>query len=112
MQSHATLALRGEICFDGHRLSLGGTSDVALMAYLNRNPNIERISLCLDNDDAGKMAANKIFATLAEPPFKHISVTIDLPVGSKDYNDILLQSVSLDKECNRSKLHQKDIHSL
>lgn len=35
------------------RLSLGGTSDVALEHYIKKNPNLKKIVFCLDNDEAG-----------------------------------------------------------
>lgn len=77
---------------DGYRLSLGGTSDVALMAFLERHPQINNLSLCLDADDAGRNAAGKIQALLADDKrFAHITVTIDPPEKGKDYNEMLLQ---------------------
>lgn len=86
--------------WSGHRLSLGGTSDVALMAYLERNLHIDRISLCLDADDAGRTAAHKIQMALAwDARFSHINVTIDPPVLGKDYNEALIHT-------NRAKREQ------
>lgn len=38
---------------DGCRLSLGGTSPVALTAFLDRHPEIRRVNLYMDNDFAG-----------------------------------------------------------
>ena len=73
-------------------LSLGGTSAVALTAFLDRNPQINRVSLCLDADDAGQTAARKIQADLStDKQHIHITVSIDPPINSKDYNDMLLQ---------------------
>ena len=85
---------------------------MALMAYLERNPHIEQISICLDNDDAGQRTAVKLFQTLANPPYEHIAVTIDLPEGRKDYNDILLQSITLDKDRKQSSLRKEAVSSL
>lgn len=42
------------------RLSLGGTSDVALMQYLSEHSKCRDITLCLDNDAAGLAAAKLI----------------------------------------------------
>ena len=71
--SHATMQQRDGCPWDGHRLSLGGTSDVALITFLERNPQITRIVLLLDNDAAGITAARKIKARLAaDERFKHI----------------------------------------
>jgi len=85
--------------FDGHRLSLGGTSDVALAAFLDRNPQINRISLCLDADDAGQEAAMHINSTIAgDERFIHIRVTNDPPRVEKDYNAMLIRAVLENKK--------------
>ena len=108
--SHATLQQRSGLAggligvddstLDTHRLSLGGTSDVALIAYLERNPAIEQIYLCLDADEAGQTAARKIAAKLsADSRFEHISVFNRPPQGgTKDYNEVLLSVISAERE--------------
>ena len=98
--SHAMLQQRGGWCWDGHRLSLGGTSDVALIAFLERNPQIGRIVLHLDNDVAGITAARKIKARLAaDSRFSRIRVLVNPPHrGANDYNDLLLQDIQREKE--------------
>ena len=50
--------------WDGYRLALSGTSSIALMSFLERNPQIENLMLCLDNDEAGINAANRIIEAL------------------------------------------------
>ena len=96
--------------WDGHRLSLGGTSDVALISFLKRNPQINRIMLHLDNDVAGLTAAGRIKTELAAGNrFKHIKVSINPPKhGAKDYNDALLHEVSKERELRQ--LHRQ-LHS-
>jgi len=95
--------------FDGYRLSLGGTSDVALMTFLERNSNIESISLCLDADDAGQEAASKIKNILAaDMRLSHIKVTIDPPEHGKDYNNMLLQVKALEKQQRHHAGHRKE----
>jgi hypothetical protein len=74
--------------FDGHRLSLGGTSDAALTAFLERNPQIMDVSLCLDNDEAGQTAARKIQTAFANSGL-NIALTINPPERGKDYNELL-----------------------
>lgn len=77
-----------------HRLSLGGTSDVALMAFLERNSQIKSVSLCLDTDEAGRTAAREIKTSLArDGRHSHITVTTEPPPIGKDYNDALLHTV-------------------
>lgn len=86
---------------DAHRLSLGGTSDVALLSFLERNPQISHVSLCLDADAAGQKAAKKIEKYLAsDARFTHIRVTIDPPSTGKDYNEALLYTVRRQQERN------------
>ena len=97
--SHATLQQRGGWDWDGHRLSLGGTADVALIAFLERNPQISRVILHLDNDEAGIKAARKIRATLAaDNRFSRIRVSVNPPRGGKDYNEALQHAVRLERE--------------
>lgn len=97
--SHASLQRRQGWNWGGHRLSLGGTSDVALIAFLERNPQIRRVILHLDNDKAGVIAARKIKAALsADKRFHHISVSVNPPHGAKDYNELLLQTISAERE--------------
>lgn len=97
--SHATLGQRDGWHWSGHRLSLGGTSDVALIAFLERNPQMRHVTLHLDNDVAGLTAAGKIKATLAaDKRFKHIRVSINPPRRGKDYNEALLNILSTKQE--------------
>jgi len=83
---------------DAHRLSLGGTSDAALLSFLERNPQINHVSLCLDADAAGQTAAQKIESALAgDARFAHIRVTIDPPTMGKDYNEALLYTIEKER---------------
>ena len=97
--SHATLQQRDGWEWDGHRLSLGGTSAVALIAFLERNPQIRRVILHLDNDAAGLTAARRIQAVLAgDRRFPHLCVSVNPPRGAKDYNEKLLHDIRLERE--------------
>ncbi|RJP58063.1 MAG: hypothetical protein C4541_08515, partial [Candidatus Auribacter fodinae] len=46
--------------FKDHMVSLGGLSDKALERYLKDYPSITQITLCLDNDEAGRFASEQI----------------------------------------------------
>ena len=108
--SHATLQHRDGWRWDGHRLSLGGTSPVALISFLGRNPQIKRITLHLDNDAAGLIAARKIKAQLAgDNQFRRIRVSINPPRGAKDYNEALLRAVSMEREQKQKHRRKADI---
>lgn len=99
--SHATLQQKDGWKWDGHRLSLGGTSGVALMAFLERNPQITRIALHLDSDAPGIKAARKIKPELAaDRRFSHIKVSVNPPRKGKDYNAALQNII---KEQHKSR---------
>ncbi len=57
---------------------------LALGEYLKDNPHIEKIVLCLDNDEPGRIAAEAIKYRLAA-----YTVIDNPPRGGKDYNDQL-----------------------
>ena len=77
--------------WDGYRLSLGGTSPVALVSFLERHPEIRKVNLYMDNDLAGIVNARKIRRLLStDDRFQHIRVGIHPPREGKDYNDKLL----------------------
>ena len=70
----------------------GCTSHVALIAFLERHPEIRRVNLYMDNDLGGLKNARRIQAMLHENPrFKHIQVGINPPRTGKDYNEKLLR---------------------
>jgi len=83
--------------FGGHRLSLGGTSDVALRAFLERKPQVSEVSLCLDNDAAGRSATERIRVMLATD-YPHIGVTVAPPETGKDYNALLVHKKTTKRE--------------
>lgn len=62
LMSYLTLIKKHNISdFENHCISLGGVSDKALDYYLNENPSIKKIMLCLDNDEAGHFACKQIW---------------------------------------------------
>ena len=74
-------------------LSLGGVSSVALMSFLSERPQITSVFLCLDNDQAGNEACEKLAGEISEG----YSV-IRLKPSRKDWNEILC-----DKNADRKK---------
>lgn len=81
-------------------LSLSGVSGgkkipCALEQYLEEN-NVKRIILCLDNDDAGKCAAEQLQRNLRQ----YQVINNPPPVNVKDYNDWLCGDA--DKEGDKS----------
>ena len=74
-------------------LSLGGVSSMALTAFLSERPQITSVFLCLDNDQAGNEACEKLAGEILEG----YSV-IRLKPSRKDWNEILC-----DKNADRKK---------
>ena len=70
------------------RISLGGLSDAALEQYLSEHKNVREICFCLDNDDAGRKAANKYSKKYSEKGYETSVYRVPDGVG-KDYNDYL-----------------------
>ena len=105
--SHATLQEIDGWKWNGYRLSLGGTSPVALTAFLERHPEIRRVTLHMDSDLGGLKNARKIRDMLrADPKYKHIRVGINPPRQGKDYNEklqIRLQEMKINQERRRDK---------
>ena len=105
--SHATLQELDGWKWNGYRLSLGGTSPVALIAFLERHPEIRRVTLHMDNDLGGLKNARKIRDMLrADPKYKRIRVGINPPRQGKDYNEKLqlrLQQTKKSNERHREK---------
>jgi len=88
-----------------NRLSLSGTSDVALEAYLNRHKEITKIALCLDNDEAGRTATEKIVKKYTEKGYAACGIP---PKLGKDYDEYL-QAVRQNQQQN---LFQPYVHSI
>lgn len=92
--SHASLQQRDGWQWNGYRLALCGTSPVALFAFLERHPEINRVVLHMDNDRAGIVNARKIKATMRQDErYRHIQVSVNPPRCGKDYNDKLLHHI-------------------
>ena len=70
--------------FNGWRLTLGGTSLLALTRFLERHPEITSVTVCTDNDEAGEFAATKI------ADLSGLKVARSLPACDNDWNAALL----------------------
>ncbi|EFE14267.1 hypothetical protein CLOM621_05094 [Clostridium sp. M62/1] len=80
---------------------------MALVAFLERHPEITRVALYLDNDLAGRVNARKIKSLLkSDQRFSKIRVSVNPPRGVKDYNEKLqrtLQTIREEKHASRQK---------
>lgn len=96
--SHQTLCKQGYLPpFGGWRLSLGGTSPLALTRFLTARPEVTRCRVCTDNDEAGDYAAAKIaeihgLSSARAPP----------PYG-KDWNEALQVLQKAQRTQNRAR---------
>ena len=101
--SHAGIHKLDGDKWDGFRLSLGGVGSIALISFLERNPQIENVRLCLDGDKAGKTATERIIKELlSDKRFERLTITAAPPPdGYKDYNDALKAAIQLHKQKSR-----------
>ena len=100
--SHASIAEIGDTDWDGFRLSLGGVSNLALYAFLENNPQVETVYLCLDNDKAGKEASERIATKLLDNElYDYINIFIAPPPIGNDFNDTLLAMKEKIKQRNQ-----------
>jgi hypothetical protein len=97
--SMATMFKASDIEQDADYLSLGGTSPLALEQYLRDHPDTNHIALCLDNDQAGHEAANRIARQLAGG----YAVTMLLPSVGKDWNEALMTLRRQERNQQRSR---------
>ena len=105
--AHFTIHEIGQTGFDGHRLSLGGVSSLALTSFLERNPQISNIQLCLDNDKAGKEATARIVKELlGDKRFSNLKITVAPPPIGKDYADTLQAVQQLNMQ--QHKIHRSN----
>ena len=74
-----------------HKLSyiaLGGLSSAPLLHFLEQNPQINSVELCLDNDNAGWTMKKKLTELLTQMGY---SVTTASVLTKKDWNEELLE---------------------
>ncbi len=71
-----------------HLIALGSTWDKPLMNFLDDYPEVNKVILCLDNDEAGINASLKIKETLSAKGYE--VKNLGSPSGFKDYNEWLV----------------------
>ena len=101
--SVATMLQQGEQRWQScHYLSLGGVSvrqksdelPLALGQYLSDHPEVQSIKLMLDNDEAGRAAAQRILAKIGSK----YDVKAIFPRRGKDFNEELMASKDARRE--------------
>jgi len=103
--SHQTLCKQEFIApFDGWRLSLSGTSDLALKHFLKTHAKITHCVICTDNDDPGNAIAAKIAA------IPGITAKRSPPTIGSDWNDTLQAMQKAERTQNRvRKINTPDL---
>lgn len=76
------------------RLALEGLAADPLLHYLSRYPTVRRVTLMLDSDKAGRLAAERLSAKLQES----ITVRAVFPPQGKDWNDALVAETTNKEE--------------
>ncbi len=78
-------------------VSTGGTNIEPIKSYINKNDNIEKLIICVDNDEAGLLFSKRIKDTLGNK----YQVIEHLPTN-KDYNLDLIE-INNQKEIDESQ---------
>ena len=97
MSYHTLLKYNGIKVFRNHMISLGGVCDNALEYFLMVNLTIDKIILCMDNDEAGHQACQQIAKKYGE----QYKILRHCPDG-KDFNEDLV-SIAKRIESERSE---------
>ena len=85
------------------RVALCGVSDVALEQYLEKHPDVKNIVFCLDNDNAGRNATQKLISKYSEKNYN----CLDNPPKLKDVNEDLLALIAKKKEMNFQRRNER-----
>jgi len=76
-------------------VALNGVSEQPVLKLLELYPQLQRVTLCLDNDEAGLKAANRIYKTLQQQGFEDVGYDIS---SHKDWNEDLMAACSQAQE--------------
>lgn len=72
-------------------VALNGVSEQPVLKLLELYPQLQRVTLCLDNDAAGLKAASRIYKTLQQQGFEDVVYDVS---AHKDWNEDLKASCS------------------
>ena len=71
-------------------VALNGVSEQPVLKLLELYPQLQKVTLCLDNDEAGRKAASRIHRTLQQQGFEDVVYDIS---AHKDWNEDLVVEV-------------------
>jgi len=101
------LKKQGENFRDYDFLALGGVQKTeALYYHIKENPNIKRVILALDNDEAGQNAGEKSYERLVKEGFIG-KILMHLPKEGKDWNEALLKGKADNMDIVASRLNSQ-----
>ena len=105
--SLATLVkLSGGNWRDTHYLSLGGTALRAMMQFLRDHPYVTQVSLCLDNDKAGREGIARLEQAIqgdSELSQRVMLIHRNPPKQGKDYNEFLCTIIKKERVQQREE---------
>jgi len=105
--SHKDLISIAGTDWDGHRLSLGGVASKALDKFLEQNPEITHIWLCLDKDKAGHEATKRIIdEVLQDSRYADKKITVSIPPIGKDWGNSLESVRQMQRDIAKDKQKQ------
>lgn len=108
MLSGASLLLiDGQPWKDRHYLSLAGVSPLPILQYLAAHPEIVTVVLCLDDDEPGQLAAERIegLLRLSRPS---LDIRKEPPKIGGDYNQNLCMRIAHDRVRRNKKSRASD----
>ena len=102
--SHKDLINAAGTEWEGYRLSLGGVSSKALDKFLEQNPEISHIWLCLDKDTAGHEASKRIISEiLQDSRYADKKITVSVPPIGKDWGNSLEAVRQMQRDISQQK---------
>lgn len=96
--------------YETNKIALGMVSDAPLEKYLEEHPNIKKLILSLDNDNAGRKGEEKILSKYGS----NYDIVTMHPIEGKDWNEFLkLQKesklIDLQKEPDLTQLKSPEV---
>ena len=91
---------------DSHYLSLGGTAPNAMVQFLQDHRHVTQVSLCLDNDKAGRDGMARLEQAIQEDSELSQRVTLiyrNPPKQGKDYNEFLCTIIKKERVQQREE---------
>ncbi|MCL1934862.1 MAG: DUF3991 and toprim domain-containing protein [Defluviitaleaceae bacterium] len=105
--SHATIHKKQNRDISAtHRIALHGISTAGLDRFLQSNPKVKYIIPCMDNDEAGRRANEKITKEFEEKGY--IVKKPHVPKDVKDVNEALLKFLKYNFQTNRQKDYEME----